>query len=525
MLLRPARSTIWLTALVALSFAMGDVAFAAKPKGRGKEKEKKERKAKIEKPEKFERVEKFDSAPIADSVLTPEEPEPIDKLQEKLYRLRKSKKAHALKKAYDALMEQRFSKAQALAQPFQGDEIYGDYGLWISESALRKEAEKAFEKKQYDQAQASAQKALYLALQIEARDPYSPLAKHVPKDAGMAELILGSVQWARKNHAEAQRFFNKGLQRLSTVGTFEEVRPELLQRYGESCARHKSDLCLSWVQRFLSLYPKNAVEMKAMARGLPEVLERARLPKPVSKLTQTYRTQEADQIAFDAAMTLYLAGEHRDAIDKFKAFFEEFPKSSFRFRARYWLAQALNKRSDEDKAKAELEQLYKDSPLTYYGLLASVDTSKVVESAIDPSKPMAAETDPFLLPTEIRRLRRAQSFIVEGAYDLASIELRDVKPRDALSSHFLMYLAMLCHEARNYNSSFQILSQLAQRGYEGMTTTFVIGMIFPTPFFDLIRKHATRNELDPILVLSLIKQESAFTPNVGSSVGAVGLMQ
>jgi soluble lytic murein transglycosylase len=58
-----------------------------------------------------------------------------------------------------------------------------------------------------------------------------------------------------------------------------------------------------------------------------------------------------------------------------------------------------------------------------------------------------------------------------------------------------------------------------------MQTTYVLGMIFPTPFFDVVRKHAARNDIDPILVLSLVKQESAFTPNIGSGAGAVGLMQ
>lgn len=505
---------LYVLLFVAFALALGTPAQAAK-----KHKSKKKPVAVVKKEEE-EPPQK-----LVDSVLTPEQPDTIDKLQEKMYRLRKSKKARTLKKAYDALQELKYAKARGLAQAVVNDETFGDYGRWIVESALRKEAEKAFESKQYDTAQSSAQRAVSLALEIEAKDPYSPLARNVPKDAGMAELTLGSVQWARKKWSRAEDFFDRGLQRLSTIGTFEEVRPEMLQRIAETCAKHKSDMCLSWVQRFVSLYPRNAVEMKAMARALPEVLDRARAPKPLSKITQTYKTQEMDQIAFDAAMGLYLDGKYGDAIDGLGKFLNDFPKSAYRFRARYWLAQANIQRQDHDKAEKQLEDLEKDSPLTYYGLLASISTAKGIEGNINTAKPIAAETDPFLLPTEVRRLRRAQNFIVEGAYELASIELRDVKPRDALSNHFLMYLAMLCNEAKNYNTSFQILQQLAQRGYDGMETTYVLGMIFPTPYFDLVRKHASRNELDPILVLSLIKQESAFTPNIGSGAGAVGLMQ
>jgi soluble lytic murein transglycosylase len=50
-------------------------------------------------------------------------------------------------------------------------------------------------------------------------------------------------------------------------------------------------------------------------------------------------------------------------------------------------------------------------------------------------------------------------------------------------------------------------------------------MIFPVVHYDLIKQNAAANQLDPILVLSLMKQESAFEADVASSVGASGLMQ
>lgn len=51
----------------------------------------------------------------------------------------------------------------------------------------------------------------------------------------------------------------------------------------------------------------------------------------------------------------------------------------------------------------------------------------------------------------------------------------------------------------------------------------IIKYIFPLSYVDVIQKHST--ELDPIIVLSLIRQESAFNPNAASRVGARGLMQ
>ena len=48
---------------------------------------------------------------------------------------------------------------------------------------------------------------------------------------------------------------------------------------------------------------------------------------------------------------------------------------------------------------------------------------------------------------------------------------------------------------------------------------------FPLPFELNLRSEAARNQLDPMLVAGLIRQESAFEPKAMSHAGAVGLMQ
>lgn len=50
-------------------------------------------------------------------------------------------------------------------------------------------------------------------------------------------------------------------------------------------------------------------------------------------------------------------------------------------------------------------------------------------------------------------------------------------------------------------------------------------ILFPIRHFDLITQNATRNNLDPDLVLALIRQESAFNESARSKANARGLMQ
>jgi len=171
------------------------------------------------------------------------------------------------------------------------------------------------------------------------------------------------------------------------------------------------------------------------------------------------------------------------------------------------------------------EDLQAESPLSYYGLLASNASGKPIEGGMAEGSPMAIETDPYLLAHETLHLKRAKNFVAEQAYDLATFELKEVKAREGLSSPFLAYLAMLNFSAKNYNTEFQVLSELIQRGYAGIFSPYGLRLIFPIDFINTIKKYSTELTLDPILVLSLIKQESAFAEDAGSPVGAMGLMQ
>ena len=53
----------------------------------------------------------------------------------------------------------------------------------------------------------------------------------------------------------------------------------------------------------------------------------------------------------------------------------------------------------------------------------------------------------------------------------------------------------------------------------------VLSIIFPLAYWDLIKKHADANGLDPYFVAALVAQESTFVADVRSPASAVGLMQ
>ena len=460
----------------------------------------------------------------------PRLPRPIDEVQADLAKKHKSPRARELNRAYLAFKEKEFGKAIQLAEGAKRKtrtkeyQEFADYSYWIAAQAHLGNAKTSLEAKSYAEAIKSSESSAASALRIETHTPYSPMIKGVARDVGMAELIQGDAQAGSKKWGASIASFDRGFQRLSLANSLNIVRPESLLHYAQACSRVKTDLCEAWVGRFVTIYPKSSPEMQAVLKVLPKALER---PKPAlrGKLTQAYKATDLDQAAFEANMALYLDGKFKQSIQGFQRFGDEFPKSTYRFRARFWLAQSLNQEQEHDKAQKTYGDLQKDSPLTYYGMLAAFSAGLNLDTSITQVTPLALERDPYLLPNEVTRLERAEKFLAENANELALIELKELRARDALSSPFLMYLAALNAAAGSHSTAFTILGELVSRGYDGATSASFLNLVFPAAHFELIKKHADHFNLDPLLVLSLIKQESAFDPGAGSNVGATGLMQ
>ncbi len=454
-----------------------------------------------------------------------EEPAPIDALQTDLFKHFKSAKAKKLKLARDAIRAKQWDRARSLVGSLTADPVFGDVALWIRASAQSNNARAALAKRNWALAAQAARSSTEDWLRLEDRFPISPYLKQHTREIGLNELTTAQALTGQNRAALALKAFESSFQRLISVGSALTIEPAHIESFGAACNKRKPDDCLLWVPRLSAVFPKSSLEMRALLKHFPNAGDRPKPAQGSGRGMSPYKAPDLDLTAFDTAMRIYFEERWGQSVKQFKQFMDDFPRSPHRYRARYWLSQAHLQQQNHDQALESFKSLSSETPLSYYGLLAALSSGRPLEESISTELPMAKDSDPLLYPSESFHLKRAQSFLAEHAHDLAGSELREIRARDSLSSPFLMYLAMLNHRCGNYVSAFSLLGELISRGYEGVLSTYGMRMIFPTAYLDMIKKQAGDLGVDPILVISLVKQESAFDANALSTVGATGLMQ
>ena len=105
--------------------------------------------------------------------------------------------------------------------------------------------------------------------------------------------------------------------------------------------------------------------------------------------------------------------------------------------------------------------------------------------------------------------------------ELAKFALQSLSEKSASAEDaFRVYVAVLQHRSRDYIAKFKTLSGLF-RGEPTLVSYATLRLFFPTPELNLQEEDPVRR----LILMSLIRQESAFDPRARSRAGALGLMQ
>lgn len=437
------------------------------------------------------------------------------------------KAAKSLEKASTLLNDSKFAEAITAATLAEKDSEFADHALGLKASAAILMAEAEIEKETSDWKKVDEDATLASKGWHKIADTllYSSWWPNSGKEIARAELAIALSQSMRKQTANATRTYERAFQRMQAEKAEYYLRPRHIENYGGLCLKKKTEICTAWITKFANQYSKNSLESKTLAKLYPQIVEAGKPFFANSKVTTGYKQKDSDEDAFDKAFPLVIDESYSDAIKAFEKFLADFPRSAQRFRARYWLAYCHDQKKNPDDAKPHYEQLVRETPLTLYGLLAMQALKQEPEGRFKGNSLPFTDHDDQQTPLEAARLGKIKKLLAAKADKLAALDVRALRARDTAPASYLLWLANLASQAKSHITAFSILSDLIARMDESVYTVDGLNLVFPVAEWPIIEKQAAIQTVDPILILSLIKQESAFEREAGSSVGAVGYMQ
>jgi soluble lytic murein transglycosylase len=192
-------------------------------------------------------------------------------------------------------------------------------------------------------------------------------------------------------------------------------------------------------------------------------------------------------------------------------------------RSLYW---SLHCKGSTNPQLSSAEEAYLSSPLSFHGLLGLQEAGVGIYERIQKNPEPLAVSRTQSSETTNQVLRVAEFLIANGQKRgaknlLLSLSFDDIYKE---SPELAIYVSYLFHRLDEGLLKFQGLATVLSRNPHLKTPT-TMKLFYPKWHFELVEKYAKAVNLDPYLVMALIRQESAFHVNARSGAKAMGLMQ
>lgn len=236
--------------------------------------------------------------------------------------------------------------------------------------------------------------------------------------------------------------------------------------------------------------------------------------------TRHYGYSEYWEARFRKALAFVRLGEERSAEEIFSELALAPDNKTYGQSSLYWLIRLKQKRkASVDDLLAVMQEKF---AFTYYGLVLNAEASSQKITLPDETSEVAIRQNWVLTSEEKRQIQGAQELAQAGWYSAAQGEVNNLVFTGSPEHRFLWVQQLA--QFFSFPQAIRMMNELVDLDPRWRKASY-LKLVFPRPLEHVVRAEAQRNELNPMLVFSLIRQESAFYIGATSRSQAKGLMQ
>jgi TolA-binding protein len=439
------------------------------------------------------------------------------------------------KKYFDSLscLYEILDKSYKLKRNSEPEELLIRYFYWIKENLkeidvpypiMMKCADILFKYRKYDLAE----------------NLYEEIISTFPDAKDIAEVYYNRARalYYKKDYKEAISHCNEIISRFPTSDIITKVHYFLANSIFASGERYSA---IEKYNKIITQYPESSYARESYLRLAECYFQLNEPEKGTFQWKQVIENYPDSDQAMNALWNLgryYTKNNNNsEALEAYRLLAERFSKSSLGDDALYWRGKTLQKMGLEEEARVIYEKLLREYPLSYYTerITKQRDDLNFVGLISASEKEDFANLEEFLLKyAKIEgkgqlSLLKAELFEEISFYKESIIELKETLNCYPGNIFLLFKLSDVYKKNLDYYNSLNyseiIFNYLVDNLQLDDLPFELWESLYPICFEDIIREYALKYEIDPLLVMAMIREESRFNSWDESAAGARGLMQ
>ena len=291
-----------------------------------------------------------------------------------------------------------------------------------------------------------------------------------------------------------------------------------IEKYSWSALADDALYDLGWVQENEKLYDKAIASYRRLT-------------------TQYTNSDRLPRAYWQIGWIQFRNERYADCIETFTTLMKGFPTDSFAKAAHFWIGKSYERQNQLKVAEATYSEIAKASHWYYSGrakehlkrLRSKTDGSVKPEVLAAPRAHVTLDS-PAWKNIGSKKTPRVAQLMRLKLFEDALTELDGLIKRNNSNLRDNYYNLIFCLEKlKKFQQAHGYADRLSRfqplRGRNNAIPVELYRLLYPLYYTNLLQKHTTKYEIDPLFVAAMIREESRYNADIVSYAGAIGLMQ